>query len=93
MLSVPVGEREADLFALRRSLFGERMQVRVECGGCGEAMEFDLDAGVLGVRPAPGTGRCEWRRTAGWSNSGCPPSPASRRPARRPLPPRPGGCL
>ncbi|MGW8887823.1 T4 family baseplate hub assembly chaperone [Streptomyces sp. NPDC055749] len=52
LLSVPVGEREADLFALRRSLFGERMQVRVECGACGEAMEFDLDAGALGARPA-----------------------------------------
>ncbi|MFE9727847.1 hypothetical protein ACFYQ5_30850 [Streptomyces sp. NPDC005794] len=52
LLSVPVGEREADLFALRRSLFGERMQVRTECGACGEAMEFDLDAGALGARPA-----------------------------------------
>ena len=28
---LPVGEREADLFALRRALFGERMQVRLEC--------------------------------------------------------------
>ncbi|MFD9499209.1 hypothetical protein [Streptomyces sp. NPDC060035] len=54
LLSVPVGEREADLFALRRSLFGERLQVRVECGACGEAMEFDLDAGALGARPAVG---------------------------------------
>lgn len=54
LLSVPVGEREADLFALRRSLFGERMQVRTECGSCGEAMEFDLDAGALGARPAAG---------------------------------------
>ncbi|GHA89773.1 MULTISPECIES: hypothetical protein [Streptomyces] len=52
LLSVPVGEREADLFALRRSLFGERMQVRIECGACGEAMEFDLDAGALSTRPA-----------------------------------------
>lgn len=52
LLSVPVGEREADLFALRRALFGERMQVRVECGACGEAMEFDLDTGVLGARSA-----------------------------------------
>ncbi|WP_238441919.1 hypothetical protein [Streptomyces pratensis] len=54
LLSVPVGEREADLFALRRSLFGERMQVRVECGACGEAMEFELDAGALGARPTVG---------------------------------------
>ncbi|MFE5893512.1 hypothetical protein [Streptomyces sp. NPDC056468] len=42
---LPVGEREADLFALRRALFGERMQVRLGCTACGEDMEFDLDAG------------------------------------------------
>lgn len=47
---MPVGEREADLFALRRALFGERMQVRVECAACGEAMEFDLDATLFGSR-------------------------------------------
>jgi hypothetical protein len=45
--ALPVGEREADLFALRRALFGERMQVRLECTACGEDMEFDLDAGEL----------------------------------------------
>lgn len=45
--SVPVGEREADLFALRRALFGERMQVRLACLACGEDMEFELDAGEL----------------------------------------------
>ncbi|MGY6020822.1 T4 family baseplate hub assembly chaperone [Streptomyces spinosirectus] len=45
--AVPVGEREADLFALRRALFGERMQVRLECAACGQDMEFDLDAGEL----------------------------------------------
>lgn len=44
---LPVGEREADLFALRRALFGERMQVRLACAACGEDMEFDLDAGEL----------------------------------------------
>lgn len=44
---LPVGEREADLFALRRTLFGERMQVRLACAACGEDMEFDLDAGEL----------------------------------------------
>ncbi|AGP60327.1 hypothetical protein [Streptomyces rapamycinicus] len=51
LLSLPLGEREADLYALRRALFGERMQIRAECGACGEAMEFDLDARDLGVRP------------------------------------------
>ncbi|MGI5400834.1 hypothetical protein ACQEVG_15515 [Streptomyces sp. CA-135486] len=50
LLSMAVGERESDLFALRRALFGERMQVRVECASCGEAMEFDLDATQLGAR-------------------------------------------
>jgi len=53
---LPVGEREADLFALRRALFGERMQVRLACAACGEDMEFDLDAGELagslGGRPS-----------------------------------------
>ncbi|MFF6978557.1 hypothetical protein ACFZAV_12625 [Streptomyces sp. NPDC008343] len=55
---LPVGEREADLFALRRALFGERMQVRLGCAACGEDMEFDLDAGEfahsLGGRVGPG---------------------------------------
>lgn len=45
--ALPVGEREADLFTLRRALFGERMQVRLACHACGEDMEFDLDAGEL----------------------------------------------
>lgn len=49
--SVPLGEREADLFALRRALFGERLQVRIDCGACGEAMEFDLESGGLLARP------------------------------------------
>ncbi|MEU1784606.1 hypothetical protein ABZ553_01450 [Streptomyces sparsogenes] len=61
LLSMPVGEREADLYALRRALFGARMQVRVECGACGEDMEFELDAGELvaggpGARPRRGDG-------------------------------------
>ena len=45
--ALPVGERESDLFALRRALFGERMQVRMECTACGADMEFELDAGEL----------------------------------------------
>ncbi|MEU9120275.1 hypothetical protein AB0C96_10500 [Streptomyces sp. NPDC048506] len=49
--SVPLGERTADLFALRRALFGERMQVTLDCAGteCGAAMEFELDAAALGA--------------------------------------------
>ncbi|MFE2599552.1 hypothetical protein ACFXCZ_24160 [Streptomyces sp. NPDC059396] len=53
LLSMPVGAREADLFALRRALFGERMQVRTECASCGEAMEFDLDADRLAAARPP----------------------------------------
>jgi hypothetical protein len=45
--ALPVGRREADLIALRRALFGERMEVRLECASCGQDMEFDLDAGEL----------------------------------------------
>ncbi|UKY52246.1 hypothetical protein [Streptomyces inhibens] len=53
LLSVPLGERAADLFALRRALFGDRMQVKIDCADpdCGEAMEFELDAGEMGARP------------------------------------------
>ncbi|KPC59282.1 hypothetical protein [Streptomyces chattanoogensis] len=51
LLSVPLGERAADLFALRRALFGDRMEVRADCADadCGAAMEFELDAGALGA--------------------------------------------
>ncbi|MGP3999961.1 T4 family baseplate hub assembly chaperone [Streptomyces sp. 8N706] len=65
LLSVPVGEREADLLRLRRSLFGDRMQVLIECERCGEAMEFDLDAGELAPAPQgrPGPLRVE---SDGW---------------------------
>ncbi|GAA2262004.1 hypothetical protein GCM10010145_29440 [Streptomyces ruber] len=51
--ALPVGEREADLFALRRALFGERMQVRLACGACGEDMEFELDAGEFASSLSP----------------------------------------
>ncbi|WP_406835067.1 hypothetical protein ACICHK_01080 [Streptomyces sp. AHU1] len=47
LLSVPVGRRDADLFALRRVLFGDTLEVRVECGDCSEAMEFDFDPDEL----------------------------------------------
>lgn len=51
LLSVPLGERAADLFALRGALFGDRMQVTIDCADpdCGAAMEFELDAAELGA--------------------------------------------
>ncbi|MFJ7071444.1 hypothetical protein [Streptomyces sp. NPDC098781] len=63
---LPVGEREADLFALRRALFGERMQVRLACSACAADMEFDLDAGEF-ARSLGGPGDCVVRvEQDGW---------------------------
>lgn len=63
---LPLGERESDLFALRRALFGERMQVRLGCQACGEDMEFELDAGEL-ARSLGGSGGSGVRvRQGGW---------------------------
>ncbi|MFK0293016.1 hypothetical protein ACIQU6_21420 [Streptomyces sp. NPDC090442] len=59
LLSAPLGERAADLFALRRALFGDRLEVTLDCAatGCGAAMEFELDAGELAAaRPRPPEG-------------------------------------
>lgn len=46
LASVPLGERAADLFALRRALFGDRMEITLSCTvpGCGAALECELDA-------------------------------------------------
>ncbi|WP_258348666.1 T4 family baseplate hub assembly chaperone [Saccharopolyspora gregorii] len=49
----PLGARVADLLVLRRALFGERMQVLLECAACGEVVEFDLDARGLADHPRP----------------------------------------
>ncbi|MFI0487127.1 hypothetical protein [Actinomadura sp. 9N215] len=56
LLATPIGAREADLYALRRALFGERMQVVTECAACDEVVEFDLDATALGTPPATALG-------------------------------------
>ncbi|MDQ8702674.1 hypothetical protein RCO28_09255 [Streptomyces sp. LHD-70] len=55
LLALPVGAREADLFALRRALFGDRMQVRLDCSACGEDLELELDAGefMRSLEPGP----------------------------------------
>ncbi|GHG45433.1 hypothetical protein [Streptomyces griseocarneus] len=55
LLSVPLGQRDAELFAVRRALFGARLEVRAECAACGEEMEFEFDADGLSTTPtAPG---------------------------------------
>lgn len=43
LLASPVGERDADLLGLRRSLFGEHADVRLTCEECQEDLEFDFD--------------------------------------------------
>lgn len=66
LLSVPVGERDAELFGLRAELFGEQLDVRVGCPDCAEEMEFAFAARELigTARPEPGPLRVEldgWR--------------------------------
>lgn len=43
LLGVPVGERDADLLALRHRLFGQVANVRLACTECAEDLEFDFD--------------------------------------------------
>lgn len=53
LLDVPVGERDADLFALRRELFGAAMPVRARCPACGEELEFDFDTRAVTATGVP----------------------------------------
>ncbi|MFE0515695.1 hypothetical protein [Streptomyces sp. NPDC058964] len=89
LLGLPVGEREADLFALRGALFGDRMQVRAECGACGQDMEFDLDTAEF-ARP-PAASRDPLLRVVqdGWEIEFRPPGVADLTAGARGAPPRP----
>jgi hypothetical protein len=42
-----VGERNAALLRLRRTLFGDALASWLDCPACGERLEFSLSAGVL----------------------------------------------
>ncbi len=44
---LPVGERDARLFALRESTFGSRLTSVATCAGCGERLELSFDASHL----------------------------------------------
>ena len=62
LLATPVGERDAELLVLRRSLFGEHADVQLACAECQEDLEFDFDVRtVLAARepesPADGQAR------------------------------------
>lgn len=74
-LDVPVGRRDRDLFALRRELFGERLNGRVTCRQCETEQEFDFEvANVLGVESSGaeelGVEVGEWRVRVRLPNSG-----------------------
>ncbi|WP_020672136.1 hypothetical protein [Amycolatopsis nigrescens] len=51
LLGVPLGIRDAELFALRRSLFGTRIPVRVSCPDCAEELEFEFDTAAVAGLP------------------------------------------
>jgi hypothetical protein len=78
LLAAPVGERDADLLALRRTLFGERANVRLACAECAEDLEFDF-----AIRDALRAARQEAGRPAITQPSGAhqPSSDASAPPA------------
>jgi hypothetical protein len=74
LLATAVGERDAELFGLRRALFGERLEVVVGCPDCGERLECDLGIGEL----------VGARTDAGPDTGSAPPAdPASAGPVRR----------
>ncbi|MFF5077460.1 hypothetical protein ACFY36_10435 [Actinoplanes sp. NPDC000266] len=55
LLAVPVARRDADLLALRRALFGERLPARMTCAGCDEELEVDMEVtSLIGAGPAAG---------------------------------------
>ncbi|MEU1336953.1 hypothetical protein [Streptomyces sp. NPDC005827] len=87
--AVPVGERETDLIALRRALFGERMEVRLDCAACGADMEFELDAaavaGSIGGRGSESVVRVQ---EGGWDVEFRLPSVADLHAAARAAQPR-----
>lgn len=52
LLDVSVGHRDRELFALRRELFGDRLNGRLTCQNCETEQEFDFDVGnVLATVP------------------------------------------
>ncbi len=47
LAALPLGQRDAQLLALRQSLFGDRLPSRAHCPRCHEAVEFDLSCAAL----------------------------------------------
>ncbi len=52
LAALPLGERDRQLLGLRVRSFGSRLAARVQCPGCGDELETDLDAtGFLTAAP------------------------------------------
>jgi hypothetical protein len=47
--ALPIGRRDALLWAIREQTIGRRLAARIDCPACGVALEFDVDAAALGV--------------------------------------------
>lgn len=47
LADLPLGKRNAALMALQRAYFNARLPAWLDCLGCGERMEFELDAAQL----------------------------------------------
>lgn len=64
LLTTAVGERDSELFGLRRALFGERLEVVIGCPDCGEQLECDLGIGELLGQEQPGSSPADARGAA-----------------------------
>ena len=49
----PLGQRNRALFDLHRMSFGSRLRGWTSCAGCGEKVEFDLEANSLMIEDGP----------------------------------------
>jgi hypothetical protein len=56
----PLGERNAALLRLRKTLFGDALNACVECPECGEKLEFSLSVDAMLSQPGPRLGNDAW---------------------------------
>lgn len=55
----PLGQRNAALLGLRRSLFGDALVACVDCPACGEKLEFSVSASALLTQAGPSHAQVE----------------------------------
>ena len=53
LAELSIGERDARLLRLRELIFGSRLAALADCPGCGEHLEFEMDAEQLRLSPPP----------------------------------------